>query len=140
MLFPFQCAVPEDHPMVPYLREAQVFSKAFPSDSSPVLSFPLFKMFFPCPFPFHCAVLAEDYPQPNKNNIPRAAVACGGACLVDGEHVALDTETSQQELSELRLGGAEGEDGHDVRGTDARELSEARRAVRGLTSLTQTQE
>ena len=77
-------------------------------------------MIFPCPFPFHCAVLA-DYPQPNKNNIPRAAVACGGACLVNGEHVALDTETSQQELSELRLGGAEGEDGHDVRGADARE-------------------
>ena len=76
----------------------------------------------------------------NKNNIPRAAVACGGACLVDGEHVALDTETSQQELSELRLGGAEGEDGHDVRGTDARELSEAAQAVRGLTPLTQKQE
>ena len=69
----------------------------------------------------------------NKTNILCAAVACGGTCLVDGEHVALDTETSQQELSELRLGGAEGEDCHDVRGTDARELSEAFRAVRGLT-------
>ena len=62
----------------------------------------------------------------NKTNIvPRAAVACNsGACLVDGEHVALDTETFQQELGELRLGGAESEDDHDVRGTDARELSD----------------
>ena len=51
----------------------------------------------------------------NKSTSPHAAFACGGACLVDGEHVALDTETSQQELSELRLGGAESEEDYDVR-------------------------
>ena len=35
-------------------------------------------------------------------------------------------------LGELRLGGAEGEDDHDVRGKDARELSEAAELSAGL--------
>ena len=35
-------------------------------------------------------------------------------CLVDSEHVALDTETFQQELRELRLRGGERQLDHGV--------------------------